>query len=267
MDENRISPTALSEPDTSRPPGRGPAGPVVVPPGRQATARPRRWTVGRVISLVIGVVLALVSLCLLGGGGTALWADTTQRDAAGYLTTSAHEFSTAGSALASERIDLGSAGTGWLYAPALAGTVRIRVTPVSSGPALFVGIGPSSDVDRYLAGVSRTLVSDLWTNAVRAIGGGTPRSAPGTQTFWAASTTGPGPRTLRWDLAVGSWTVVVMNASGRPGVNARADLGATYPDLLWIAIGLLATGAVFGTGAALLIAAATRRRTKRASAA
>lgn len=217
------------------------------------------------MALVIGILLALISLGLLGGGGTALWADTTQRDAAGYLTTSAHEFSTAGSALASERIDLGSAGTGWLYSPALAGTVRIRVTPVSPGPALFMGIGPSTDVDRYLAGVSHTLVSDLWTNRVQAIGGGTPRSAPGTQHFWAASTTGPGPRTLRWDPANGSWTVVVMNADGRPGINVRTDLGATYPDLLWIAVGLLAAGTVFGTGAALLIATATRRRTSRAS--
>jgi hypothetical protein len=265
VNENGVSPTALPAHDTAHPAGGGQAGPVAVPPGPQAAARPGGWTVGRVMALVIGVVLALVSLGLLGGGGTALWADTTQRDAAGYLTTSAHEFSTAGSALASERIDLGSAGTGWLYSPALAGTVRIRVTPVSPGPALFVGIGPSTDVDRYLAGVSHTLVSDLWTNRVQAIGGGTPRSAPGTQNFWAASTTGPGPRTLRWDPANGSWSVVVMNAGGRPGINVRADLGATYPDLLWIAVGLLAAGAVFGTGAALLIAAAARRRTSRAS--
>jgi hypothetical protein len=209
---------------------------------------------------VIGVLLALVSVGLLGGGGTVLWADTTQRDAAGYLTTSGHQFSTSGSALASERIDLGSTGTGWLYTPALAGTVRIRVTPVHPSPALFVGIGPSADVDRYLAGVSHTLISDLWTNNVQAIGGGPPRSAPGTQDFWAASTTGAGRQVLRWDPANGSWTVVVMNAGGRPGISVRADLGATYPDLLGIAVGLLAAGAVIGAGAALLITGAIRRR-------
>ncbi len=33
----------------------------------------------------------------------------------------------------------------------------------------------------------------------------------------------------------------------------------------WIAVGLLAAGAVFGTGAALLIAGATRRRTSQAT--
>lgn len=264
MSENHVPATALPPQDAAHPDG-GPTGPAAAPSRQQAAARAPGWTGGRITALVIGVLLALVSLCLLGGGGTALWADTTQRDAAGYLTTSAHEFATAGSALASERIDLGSAGTGWLYTPALAGTVRIRVTPVHASPALFVGIGPSGDVDRYLAGVGHTLIADLWTNKVQAIGGGALRSAPGTQTFWAASTTGPGPRALRWDPGNGSWTVVVMNANGRPGIHVRADLGATYPSLLPIAVGLLAAGAVLGAGAALLITAATRRRASRAS--
>jgi len=262
--ESHVPATALSAHDAAHPNG-GPAGPAAAPPRSPAAVHPRGWTGGRITALVIGVLLALVSLGLLGGGGTALWADTTQRDAAGYLTTGAHEFATAGSALASERVDLGSAGTGWLYTPALAGTVRIRVTPVHPGPALFVGVGPSAEVDRYLAGVSHTLISDLWTNQVQVIGGGTPASAPGTQDFWAASTTGSGPQALRWHPANGSWTVVVMNAAGRPGISVRADLGATYPDLLPIAVGLLAAGAVFGAGAGLLITGALRRRVSLAS--
>jgi hypothetical protein len=260
VNENRNSPTTLSAADAAHPEVK-PTGSVAVPPRPQAAiARPSGWTGGRFTALVIGVLLALVSLALLGSGATALWADTTQRDAAGYLTTGVHQFATVGSALASERIDLGSAGTGWLYTPALAGTVRIRVTPVHPSSPLFVGIGPSAGVDRYLAGVSHTLISDLWTNKVQAVGGGTPRSAPSSQDFWAASTTGTGPQTLRWDPANGSWSVVVMNAGGRPGIHVRADLGATYPDLLGIAIGLLAAGAVFGAGAVLFITGATRRR-------
>ena len=51
-----------------------------------------------------------------------------------------------------------------------------------------------------------------------------------------------------------------MNADGRPGIRVRTDLGATYPDLLGIAVGMLAAGTVFGVGAALLIAGAIRRR-------
>ena len=260
MNESHISPAARSAHDTEHPATGGPAGPAAAPQRPPAAARPSGWTADRITSLVIGILLALVSLGLLGAGGTVLWADTTQRDAAGYLTTGVHEFSASGSALATERIDLGSAGIGWLYSPALLGTVRIRVTPVHPGPALFVGIGPSVDVDRYLAGVSHTVITDFLTDQVQVTGGGTAGSAPGTQDFWTASVTGPGPRTLGWHPASGIWTVVVMNADGRPGIHVTADLGARYPDLLWIAVGLLAAGAVFGAGAALLIVGAIRRR-------
>jgi hypothetical protein len=208
---------------------------------------------------VVGVLLALVSLALLAGGGTALWADRTQRDA-GYATTDVHEFSTSGSALATEPTHFGSAGAGWLYSPSLLDKVRIRVTPAGSSSALFVGIGPSTDVDRYLAGVSHTLISDFWGEKVQSIDGGAPASAPGTQNFWVASATGPGPQSVVWEPTDGSWTVVVMNADGRPGINVTADVGARIPSLLWIAVGFLAAGAVFAVGGALLIVGSVRRR-------
>ena len=141
------------------------------------------------------MLLALVSVGLLGGGERSCGPNTTQRDAAGYLTTSAREFATAGSALASERIDLGAAGTGWLYTPALLGTVRIRVTPAHPSPALFVGIGPTAAaVDRYLAGVNHTLISDLWTNRVQAIGGGPPDPPPARRPSGPPPPPAPGPR-------------------------------------------------------------------------
>jgi hypothetical protein len=50
-----------------------------------------------------------------------------------------------------------------------------------------------------------------------------------------------------------------MNADGRAGVDIDADLGATMPALLWVAVGVLAAGTVFGVGGVLLIVGATRR--------
>jgi hypothetical protein len=214
----------------------------------QAAARPSGKTAGQIAAVVIGTLLLLFSLVLLGAGGTGLWADLTQRDG-GYVTTGVHEFSTAG-----------SAGVGWLYSPALLGKVRIRVTPVSAGRALFVGIGRSTDVDRYLAGVNHTVISDFFGNKVEPVIGGPPRSSPELERFWVASSTGAGPRALVWSPANGSWTVVVMNADARPGVQVRADLGARMPAVLWIAIALLAAGAVFLAGGGLLIAGAIRHR-------
>ena len=230
----------------------------------EAVARRSGWTGARIAALVIGALLVLLALALLGGGGTALWADRTQRDA-GYVTTDVHELSSSGAALATESTHLGSPGVGWLYSPGVLGEVRIRVTPVGPGSELFVGIGPSADVDPYLAGVKRTVISEFFEDKVQPVDGGPPQSPPGTEDFWVASAKGSGAQTLKWDPANGSWTVVVMNADARPGIEVGADLGARMPAVLWIAIGLLAGGVIFLAGGALLIAGAIRRRDSQAS--
>lgn len=215
------------------------------------------WTGGRVAALAIGVLLVLVSLVLLGGAGTGLWLEATQRDS-GYVTTDAHAFSSDGAALATRSTKLGSAGWGRLYSPGLLGKVRIRVTPSHSDAPLFVGIARSADAGRYLAGVKHTVISEFFDNKVEPVDGGLPRSAPGAQHFWVASDSGRGTRTLLWKPANGSWTVVVMNADGRPGVDVRTDLGARMPALPWIATGLLVAGVIFLTGGVLLSVRATR---------
>ena len=250
MNQTDVSPTAPS----SRAPAR-----VEQPPGRKVAPGPG-GTAGRIASLVIGALLVLVSLSLLGGGGAGMWAYLFKRDG-GYVTTGAHKFSTAGSALATKPAQLGSAGVGWLYSPPLLGRLRIRVTPASAGPPLFVGIARSGDVDRYLAGVDRTVIDDFWDNDVKPVGGGRVTAAPATQPFWVASSSGAGARNLVWKPTDGRWTVVVMNADGRPGLDIGADLGARPPALPWIALGLLVGGAVFLAGGVLLIVGAIRRRT------
>jgi hypothetical protein len=230
-----------------------------VAPTRISVALPARWSGGRIAALVVGAVLVVLALALLGAGGTALWADRTQRDA-GYVKTDVHTFSTAGAALATVPTHLGSPGVGWLYSPGVLGKIRIRVTPAQSRSALFVGIARSADVDRYLAGVNRTVVSEFFRDETRDVDGGPARSAPGRQHFWVASDTGRGTRTVVWDPSNGSWTVVVMNADGRSGVDVAADLGARMPAALWIALGLLAAGAVLLVGSAFVIAGALRGR-------
>lgn len=269
--QSQLPPTVL--PDSgetgveapTRPTEGPPQGTVTVPSKHEAAAPQSGWTAGRIAAVVIGTLLILLSLPLLGGGGTALWADRTQREA-GYATTDVHQFSTSGSALATVSTELGSAGVGWLYAPALLDEVRIRVTPTSAaGGPLFVGIAPSADVNRSLAGVNHTVITEFFGDKTEAVEGGTPAAAPGSENFWVASTTGAGPQTLIWDPADGSWTVVVMNADGRPGIAVGADLGAKVPALPWIAVGFLVAGVLLLAGGALLVVGAIRReRTRRA---
>jgi hypothetical protein len=207
---------------------------------------------------VIGGLLVLFTVVLLGAGGVGLWGET-QRNG-GYVTPGGHDFSTSGSALATEGTKLGSAGVGWLYAPTLLGKVRVRVRPTGSSSRLFVGIGPADEVERYLAGTKHTLITEYFGNKTLLVDGGPSRTAPGAQRFWVASTTGPGPRSLFWKPADGTWTVVVMRADGRPGIAVHADLGARVPVLPWVTTGVLVAGAIFLAGGVLLIVGAVRRR-------
>lgn len=224
-----------------------------------AANRRSAWTSRAVASVLSGALLLLVGLVFAGAGGTGLWADLTQRSS-GYVTTGDHTFSTSGVALATESTQLGSAGVGWLYAPGLLGRVRIHVAPASSASRLFVGIGPSVAVDRYLAGVDHTVISDFFKNKVELSSGGPVRSAPAKKGFWVASAAGRGMQTVTWKPSHGSWTVVVMNADGRPGVAIKATLGARFPAVVWIAIGLLAGAAVFLLAGALLVSTTIRHR-------
>ena len=104
--------------------------------------------------MVIGSVLALVSLGLLGGGATLMWADQALRQD-GYVTTGTATYSTTGYALASERVDL---GWGWLLT-GLVGDVRLRVTAAGAGRPVFVAIGPADQVSAYLSGTAYTTVA------------------------------------------------------------------------------------------------------------
>jgi Domain of unknown function (DUF4389) len=240
-----------------------PSGPAVQTTPQRAGAPPAGgWTGGKVVALVVGVLLALTSAVLLSGGATALWADRTQRDAAGYLSTDARGFATTTYALATDRIDLRVEGPDWLYAPATLDTARVRVTSADPATPLFVGIARTQDAARYLAGIHHDTITNLaGVLGYRAHPGGAPELAPTQQGFWTVQSSGTGTRTLVWPVGEGTWTVVVMNADGSRGVDVRADVGAKVPALEWIAAGLLASSLVLLGGAVALLLFAVRRPT------
>ncbi len=113
----------------------------------------------RVALLVVGSLVALVGFGLVTAGAGLGWALATQRDDAGFFTTPTVRLETDGFALTSDRIDLGEPGPDDWSDQELA-TVRVRADAVSEG-ALFVGIGPEDEVERYLAGVPHDVVTEI----------------------------------------------------------------------------------------------------------
>jgi hypothetical protein len=226
-----------------------------VEPAATAPARERRGGAGRVVLVILGSIAALVSLALLAGGCGAVAVDQTQRDDDGFLMSPTEDFATATYAIASDKADIHAAGAERALDVFL-GTVRIRS---ESDRPVFVGIASASDVTRYLSGVEHSVVTDLERRPVYVQRpGGAPPALPDEETFWVESTTGSGEQTLEWEPESGDWRTVVMNADGSRGVAAELSIGAELDPLLWIGIGLLAAGALFAGGAALLITLGVR---------
>jgi hypothetical protein len=137
--------------------GGTPAAPSTVSPG-SVSPRQAGWMPGRTASVVVGPVLALTSVGLLTGGGALLWADSTQRDADGYFTGS-RSVSTTGYALTSDPIQGHDLEPGWPYLSSLIGDTRVRATAQDTAIPVFVGIAPSVEAARYLAGAEYTTVT------------------------------------------------------------------------------------------------------------
>jgi hypothetical protein len=222
-----------------------------------------RWTAGRIVLVVLGSIVALLGVALLAGGGTLLWVDQSKRDDDGYLTTPTERFSTSSYAITTESIDLVDADTDspdWALSQDVLGKVRLRGE--SEGGEIFLGIGPTRDVESYLGGVEHDEVANLefdpFAVDYRKTSGEAPSGPPTEQDFWGASAVGAGIQTATWEVEEGEWSVVVMNADGSAGVSADLSAGAEADFLLWLAIGLLVAGAVLMAGGAALVYAGAR---------
>jgi hypothetical protein len=239
-----------------------PSGTIIAPPSTYATTTPDQrsatWSVRRIMAMALGSVTALVGIAAIAAGVTGVVFEQTHRNQAGYLMSAVAPYSTSTYALESESYN--AAGARGFVARELLGTIRISAR--SSRP-VFVGIARASAATAYLAQVAHAQASGLGAenSNFRTLAGAAPRTAPGAQRFWVASTTGAGAETLTWKVRSGSWRVVVMNANGARDVASELSIGASFPHLFVFSVG------TFGGGILILLISGgfiylTTRRTR-----
>ena len=220
---------------------------------------------GKIVALVIGCVMALIGVALLVATGGIGWAYGTQRDDGGYFTTKTLRMETATAVLHSENIDLGSdkRPDAWPFGEGDLATVRLRAT-AREGQEVFVGIARTRDVESYLNNVAHDEVTDVDfgdrdVSYRRREGSIVSPPAPGDQSFWVASASGPGRQTLQWDVAGGDWSIVAMNPDASPNVSADVAVGVKVRFLVPLMVLLGIAGLVVLGVATVLIVVATRR--------
>lgn len=235
------------------------------------------------VAVALGALLVLAATGPLVGGGALLWADQTQRED-GWLTGPADVVSTTSYALVSEDVQLDTDGADWVVSDLL-GRVRLEATPDDPDVELFLGVGRSTDVAGYPAGVGHRRLGDLaavdpggrshrydrgrgmgwgtdWSmgpGMMTELAGGPPAVPPADRDIWVARASGNGTQAVDWVPADGDWTVVVMRADGTEGVAATLWVAATLPALTAVAEGLLAGGVVLLALGGLVIGLAVPR--------
>jgi len=232
------------------------AGVSATPP---TTAPVRRFGRGRVIRLVFGSLGLLVALAFIGSAIAGTFGLETNRDSTGYFVTHTHHYKTSSYALSTESLNVGGV-TGALET----GLVRLRITATSSDPAkpLFIGIGPTQDVDRYLARIGHDELRDInfdpFKVDYRRLGTGAPAALPRTQSFWQTHASGDGTQTISWPVEKGKWSAVVMNADGSRNVSLDAQLGARLRGAWWFVAAGFVLGALALVGGIALVRSGVR---------
>jgi Domain of unknown function (DUF4389) len=213
----------------------------------------------RVLLLVLGSVIALLGLGLVGAGASIGWAAGTQRDEAGFFTTTTDRYESTGYAITSDKIDLGEPGPDDWWAERDLATVRV-VADSAGDTAVFVGIGPEADVEAYLADVPHDEVTSVEFRPFSAhyrpenTEGRSMPAPPTAQSFWVAQASGAADQTITWNLEPGDWAIVVMNADATENVAADIEVGGQVDYLVALAIGLGVVGLLMlASGTALII--------------
>jgi hypothetical protein len=218
----------------------------------------------KILAVILGILFALVGLASVTSGGFLMGVYGTHRDPSGFFTSPDQDVGSYGFALTAPDINatLGSRWENWISGRA---RLSVRITGRSLMPApVFIGVGPTARVSKYLAGVPHDKITSIdWTGGsvqYSHVDGTTIPPAPAKQSFWVAKTAGSGTQTLEWQPQKGDWTVVIMNADASAPVAATMSVGARFGILVPIVVGLAAGGVVLLAIAATLIYFGARHR-------
>ncbi len=226
---------------------------------------------GKIVLLIFGIIVLLISPVLLLPGGALIWAERELRDGEGFYTTKTIELDRDSYAIVTEpaNIDLGEEWE-WLpwvrsWGPSDFLTLKIEGSSSDSSKQIFIGVAETLDLKGYLAGVEYDEITD-WEFRRRSPkytnhSGTSEPLAPTSQAFWIASAYGSGTQTMEWAIESGTYSFLLMNEDGSRGLDLEALVGIAVPSVLrGIGVALLVGGLVVLFFAVLMLYLVVRKR-------
>jgi len=221
---------------------------------------------GKIILLVFGVIVVLISFSLMAGGGALIWADATHVDSEGFIKSDTINIEKDSHAVITGPIDIDEEALRVLRIMGIITDFEIEGRSNDSSKGIFIGVADESDVEAYLSNVAydeMTFIDIDWLSFDEVTytshpGSSTP-IAPTSQTFWVASAYGAGTQTMGWETEVGSHSIVLMNDDGSSGVDLSAVFKAKIPSIFGFGVGLLIGGIVVLIIGGFMVYLAVRR--------
>ncbi len=206
-------------------------------------------SIGKLIALIFGLFFLFIGIVITFSGVAVYAVSNVYTDNQGYFTSPEYHLTpeNATAVVFSDiNINIDNNAPQWIQTD-LGKIVQIRMQ-LSSSQDYFIGVGPTADVDSYLANVPYAKITDFnWNTGLQLSSiinpsgtGNLTNNVPGSQTFWDAN--GTQSDILNWIPKQGSWTFVVMKANGASGVDVGIKAGAKVPILTPIATFLVIFG-------------------------
>lgn len=223
---------------------------------------------GKILLLVFGIIILLISVALIAGGGTLLWVNGRYVDSAGYLTSDTLHIERDSHAVVAGPIELDETAVRVLRSIGVITVFEFQGKNNNPSKQIFMGVADEAELENYLDNVDYDEIDNIgfgWHLDFSRITynthpGDDEPSPPASESMWAASAVGTANETLVWETRTGSYSIVVMNDDGSRGVDLDIIFKAKIPSIVGFGVGLLVSGIILLAIAGLMIFLAVRRK-------
>jgi len=222
---------------------------------------------GKIVLLIFGVIIVLISFGLIAGGAIIFWADAKYVDSAGFLASDTLHIERDSHAVVAGPIEIDEVALKVLRGLGVITIFEFQGVNNNPSKPIFMGVADESDLESYLNNVDYDEITSIdfgWHldfDEVRYVNhpGTLMPSAPDSETIWTASVDGTATQKLVWETEVGSYSIIMMNGDGSGGIDLDVVFKAKIPSIVGWGIGLLVVGIVLLIIGSLMIFLAVRR--------
>ncbi len=222
---------------------------------------------GKIVVLVFGVIILLISIGLLFIGGTLMWVDKAHIDSEGFIGSNTIQVQRHSRAVVTGPIDIDEVAMEVLDWMGVVTDFRVEGWSNNPSKGIFLGVVEEIDLEAYLGNVAydEMAFTDFgWRLSIDEVtytkhpGSSTP-APPTSQTFWTESAHGVGIQTLEWETEAGSHSIVLMNDDGSTHVDLIVTYKVKVPSISGLSLGLVIGGIVVLVIGGLMVYFAVRR--------